>query len=136
MQLVEIPLSVPDRIRHLLRPVLQCEETGAASDSSGGWDHVESLLDQWEQHPEELEDDGLEPPNPQTISLIREVSRALQAYHLDPPLRLVPNREAGAVFEWRTGTMLWLWSVEVECDGALELSVFRSGRLVTQHRIA
>ena len=53
---------------------------------------------------------------------------------LEPPLRLVPNCEAGAVFQWRTAP--YLWSVEVERDGTLELSVFRTGRLVTRYRIA
>jgi hypothetical protein len=89
---------------------------------------------QWEQHPDALEDEGLEPPNQQTIPLIREVCRALWAMRLEPPLRLVPNCEAGAVFEWRTAP--FLWSVEVERDGALELSVFRTGRLVIRYRIA
>jgi len=134
MQLVTIPVSIPEKIQHLLRPVLERVETGAADDSSSGWDRVESVLDQWAQHPEELEDEGLEPPNRATIPLIREVCEALRASHVDPPLRLVPNCEAGAVFEWRTGTNLW--SIEVERDGALELSVFRSGRLISRYRIA
>jgi len=38
------------------------------------------------------------------------------------------------VFEGRTGVNLG--SIEVERDGALELSVFRSGRLISQYRIA
>ena len=134
MQLLEIPVAIPDRIRHLLRPVVQCVDMGGSSGSSSGWDRMESLLDRWEQHTEGLEDDGLQPPDRETIPLIREVLHALRAYPVDPPLRLVPNREAGAVFEWRTGSHLW--SIEVERDGALELSVFRSGRLVCQYRIA
>jgi hypothetical protein len=43
------------------------------------WDRLESQLVQWEQHPDEVEDEGLEPPNQETIPLIREVCRALRA---------------------------------------------------------
>ena len=134
MQLLDIPAAIPDKIERLLRPVIKFAPGGAADRSPDEWDRFESQLVQWEQNPDELEDDGLEPPNQETIPLIREVGRALRALAVEPPLRLIPNCEAGAVFEWRTAP--FLWSVEVERDGTLELSVFRAGRLITRHRIA
>jgi hypothetical protein len=134
MQLLDIPAAIPDKIERLLRPVIKCTPRSAADRSPDEWNRFETQLDQWEQHPGELEDDGLEPPNQETLPLIREVGRALRALAVEPPLRLIPNCEAGAVFEWRTAR--FLWSVEVERDGTLELSVFRAGRLVTRHRIA
>lgn len=133
MRLFETPTAIPEKVQQLLRPIIQ-----STPDESGGrsveWDRLESQLDRWEQAPAEFEDDGLEPPNHDTIPLIRDVCRALRETCVEAPLRLVPNCEAGAVFEWRTAP--FLWSVEVERDGTLELSVFRAGRLVTRYRIA
>lgn len=134
MQLLDIPSAIPEKIEHLLRPVIQSTAGAATERSRDEWNRLELQLVKWEQHSDELEDDGLEPPNQETIPLIREVCHALQAMAVEPPLRLVPNCEAGAVFEWRTAP--YLWSVEVERDGTLELSVFRTGRLVTRYRIA
>ena len=134
MQLLDIPAAIPDKVERLLRPVIKPMSTTTTDRPPDGWDRFEAQLVQWEVDPGELEDDGLEPPNQETIPLIREVARALRDLAVEPPLRLVPNCEAGAVFEWRTSP--FLWSVEVERDGSLELSVFRTGRLVTRYRIA
>ena len=134
MQLLDIPAAIPDKVERLLRPVIKPMSTTITDRPPDEWDRFEAQLVQWEVDPGELEDDGLEPPNQETIPLIREVARALRDLAVEPPLRLVPNCEAGAVFEWRTSP--FLWSVEVERDGSLELSVFRTGRLVTRYRIA
>jgi len=134
MQLLDIPAATPEKVERLLRPVIKSAAGTAAERSADEWDRFEAQLVRWEQDPGALEDDGLEPPNEETIPLIREVARALRELAVEPPLRLVPNGEAGAVFEWRTAP--FLWSVEVERDGSLELSVFRAGRLVTRYRIA
>ena len=134
MQLLDIPAAIPEKVERLLRPVIKSAPSDSAERSPNEWDRFETQLLRWEQDPGALEDDGLEPPNRETIPLIREVAHALRDLAVEPPLRLVPNCEAGAVFEWRTAP--FLWSVEVERDGTLELSVFRAGRLVTRHRIA
>jgi hypothetical protein len=134
MQLLDIPAAIPEKVERLLGPVIKSAPGKAAERSPDEWDRFEAQLVRWEQDPGELADDGLEPPNQETIPLIREVARALRDLAVEPPLRLVPNCEAGAVFEWRTAP--FLWSVEVERDGSLELSVFRAGRLVTRYRIA
>lgn len=134
MQLLETPTAIPDKVELLLRPIVKCTPGKSLDRAAEAWNQFESQLVRWEQHPDEIEDEGLEPPNMDTVPLIREVCRALRAMCVEPPLRLVPNCEAGAVLEWRTSP--FLWSVEVERDGALELSVFRTGRLVTRYRIA
>jgi hypothetical protein len=134
MQLLDIPTAIPEKVERLLDPVIRSVRENAAERSPDEWDHFEAQLVRWEQDPGALEDEGLESPNQETIPLIREVARALRDLAVEPPLRLVPNCEAGAVFEWRTAP--FLWSVEVERDGSLELSIFRTGRLVTRYRIA
>jgi len=134
MRLLDIPAAIPEKVERLLRPVIKSAPSDSAERSPNEWDRFETQLLRWEQDRGALEDDGLEPPNRETIPLIREVARALRDLAVEAPLRLVPNCEAGAVFEWRTAP--FLWSVEVERDGSLELSVFRAGRLVTRHRIA
>lgn len=134
MQLLGIPTAIPEKVERLLGPVIRSAPENAAERSPDEWDCFEAELVRWEHDPGALEDDGLEPSNQETIPLIREVARTLRDLGVEPPLRLVPNCEAGAVFEWRTAP--FLWSVEVERDGSLELSIFRTGRLVTRYRIA
>jgi len=134
MHLFDTPTAIADKVERLLHSIVRSTPGESAGRWAEEWDRIESQLLRWEQHPDELEDDGLEPPDRETIPLIREVCHALRAMSLEPPLRLVPNCEAGAVFEWRIEP--YLWSVEVERDGTLELSVFRTGRLVTRYRIA
>ena len=118
MQLLDIPAAIPDKLEGSLRPVTKSTPGNGADRSPDEWDRCEAQLVQGEQHSGELEDDGLEPPNRETFPLIREVARVLRALAVEPPLRLIPNCEAGAVFEWRTAPCLW--SVEVERDGTLE----------------
>ncbi len=134
MHVLDTPTAITEKVERLLHTIVRSTPGDSPDRWSEGWDRIESQILHWEQHPDEVEDDGLEPANQQTVPLIREVCRALRAMNLEPPLRLVPNCEAGAVLEWRTAP--YLWSVEVERDGALELSVFRAGRLVTRYRIA
>ena len=134
MQLLDFPAAIPEKVERLLRAVIKSAPSDSAERSPNEWDRFKTQLLRWEQDPGALEDDGLEPPNRETIPLIREVARALRDLAVEPPLRLVPNCEAGAVFEWRNPP--FLWSIEVERDGTLELSVFRAGRLITRHRIA
>lgn len=134
MQVLDMPTAIADKVNQLLRPIIRPTPVANADRSAEQWERVESQLVQWEQNPDELEDEGLEPPNPETVPLIRDVCQALRGISVDPPLRLVPNCDGGAVLEWRTAP--FLWSVEVELDGTLELSVFRADRLVTRYRIA
>lgn len=129
MELFEVPVAIPDKIRQLLRSVVA--SNGVPSE---GWDRVDAQLNNWADDPEALADDGLEPPNLESLPLIREVSQALRKLPVDPPTRLVPNCEAGAVFEWKQAPLLW--TLEVERDGALEVTVFRHGRILSRHRIA
>ena len=76
MQLLDIPAAIPDKVERLLRPVVKFTPGNAADRSPDEWDRFESQLIQWEQNPDELDDDGLEPPNQETLPLIREVGRA------------------------------------------------------------
>ena len=134
MQIIDLPTAIQERVAHLLRPILKTGGQHENDRSSSDWDRIERQLQEWEQHPKILEDDDLDPPSQTTIQLIRDVCHALSQHAVDPPLRLVPNLDGGAAFEWRASP--YLWSVEVERNGALESSVFRDGRLVTRHRIA
>jgi hypothetical protein len=134
MQLLAPPTAISDKVERLLRTIFDTAAGDSAYDSPAAWDRLELQLADWEQHPDELEDEGIEAPNQKSVALLREVCLALQRMGVEPPLRLVPNCEGGAVFEWRTSP--FLWSVEVEQDGSLELCVFRTGRLVTRYRLA
>lgn len=71
MELFEVPVAIPDKIRPLLRSVVA--SGGAPSD---GWERVDTQLDKWADDPESLADDGLDPPDLESLPLIREVSQA------------------------------------------------------------
>ncbi len=134
MQIIDLPIAIQERVSHLLRPILKTGGQHETGHFSTDWGRIEVQLQEWEQHRKTLDDDDLDLPSQATIQLIRDVCLALSQHAVDPPLRLVPNLDGGAAFEWRASP--YLWSVEVERDGALESSVFREGRLVSRHRIA
>ena len=134
MQIIDLPTAIQERVAHLLRPILKTGGQHENGRFSTDWGRIEVQIQEWEQHPKTLDDDDLDLPSRATIQLIRDVCHALSQHAVDPPLRLVPNLDGGAAFEWRASP--YLWSVEVERDGALESSVFRDGRLVTRHRIS
>lgn len=134
MLLLEPPTTISEKVERLFRPVFESGPCQSSVRSAEDWRRFDLQLTHWERQPDELEDEGVEPPSSEALLLIREVSSALQELDVEPPLRIVPNCDGGAVFEWRDAPLLWL--LEVERDGSLELSVFRAARLVTRYRLA
>jgi hypothetical protein len=134
MLLLEPPTTISEKVERLFRPVFESGPCQSSVCSAEDWRSFDLQLIHWERHPDELEEEGIAPPNGRAVSLIREVRNALQELGVEPPLRIVPNCDGGAVFEWRDAPLLWL--LEVERDGSLELSVFRAARLITRYRLA
>jgi hypothetical protein len=139
MKLLEIPVTIPKKIHHLLQPIvadvrwLDADRLG--EDDKSAWQTlIEETLKEWQRDPGALDEDDLEPPTLAILPVVIEVAKALRDNSVDPPLRVVPNGEGGVVFEWRDRP--WFWSLEVEHTGLLTLSLFRDGRLISRHQLS
>lgn len=80
---------------------------------SPGWRTVLDKLDVWLRDPSALADEDVDPPAATTIRLASAIARHCAAT-LPPPIRLMPNREAGIIFEWVVGETLRMWEVDDE----------------------
>jgi hypothetical protein len=139
MKLLEVPVTVQERVQFLLQPIM-ADRLSAGNERLSdkhreAWRAViDERLKAWQQSPEELDEDGLEPPSAEIFPLVEEVALVLKEQGVDPPLRIVPNGEGGVMFEWRHPP--FFWSLDVEKDGSMALSVFRNSRLVSRHQLS
>jgi len=99
-----------------------------------GWNEVINYtLIEWGKSPESLDDDGIEPPNRQTVRRACDIAIALRDSGLPCPERVLPNGNGGIVFEKEAGGRLCVF--EIESDGLIEYREFLNGRLVHQSPI-
>lgn len=93
------------------------------------WQNViDQKLIEWGRQPEELADDGIEPPRREVISLAIEFANRMKNEGLPPPDSVVPDPNGGIVFERREGTLsevLHIWE-----DGTIEYRQFDSTQLI------
>ena len=106
MQLLDIPAAIPEKVERLLRPVIKSAPPNSAERSPNEWDRFETQLLRWEQDPGTLEDDGLEPPNRETIPLIREVAHALRRPGRGTPVAPSPQLRSRCRLRMANGTLL------------------------------
>ena len=138
MKLLEMPVTVTERIQYLLQPIVAdvrwLDGSLLSEVDRLAWQRVmDSHLKEWQENPVQFEDEGREPPVPEILPVVAEVAAALRDRGVEPPLRVVPNGEGGVVFEWRDSP--YYWSLEVEKAGSLALAVFRNSRLVCRHQL-
>ena len=138
MKLLEIPVTVSEKIQYLLQPIVAdvrwLDGARLTEDDRQAWQHViDRQLKEWQRDLSQLEDEGVEVPSAEILPVVAEVAATLRDHGVDPPLRVVPNGEGGVVFEWRDSP--YFWSLEVEQVGSLVLSIFRNSRLVSRHQL-
>lgn len=134
MKLLDVPVTVAEKIQFLLQPVKGLGQRRLSEEDLRAWRAVGERLKALEQYPAELDEEGLEPPSAEVLPLVEQVALVLRDHGVDPPLRVVPNGEGGVVFEWRDQP--FFWSLDVEKEGALALSIFRNARLVSRHHLS
>jgi hypothetical protein len=101
------------------------------------WDRLSDRLSQWEADPSAVEDDGLPPPSRLSISVAKALMRGLQSAGFPgsgPVLQVVPSVSGGIVIECRSGDEYL--AIEVAGAGAIEISIFRKGRLIHHEILA
>jgi hypothetical protein len=107
---------------------------GAAQQNREGWRAVISgPLTDWARDPSRLEDEGIEPPTPESIDRAAEVARELCAAGLAAPQRVAATGDGGIVFARQEEASFS--NIEVARDGSVELTVFRDSRLVSRQRL-
>lgn len=124
VQEVEVARGVDERTI----ATLQREAFEARKDA---WEEVVNRkLLEWGLDPSALEDDGLEAPSRQTISLACRVAVAARDDGWPPPLRVVPTATGGIVFERKQGTIFE--TVTVFPDGRVEYTRYIDSQLVSR----
>ncbi len=95
---------------------------------------IDHTLIEWGRNPAQLEDEGVEPPNAETIAVAIDLARAvLKQAGLRPPDSVVPDANGGIVFEWRedgVSRLYHLWDAET-----IEYQRFDGTRLVKRLRL-
>lgn len=104
------------------------ENQAAAPPGNDQWRDAKDVLEAWWKRPEAVEDDGVEPPDRDTIRLAFNVAEQMRRSGAPAPDRVAPSGDGGIVFERRDGSLFQ--TIEVSADRRLEFSVFRDGLLV------
>lgn len=133
MKLLEAPLPLSEVFECLIHGIV-CEEPAQAPtglDTPGGWEDLMGGLEAWEQDPDILDDEGVEPPEPPITRLASDIACMMRDRNMEPPGRVMPNGDGGIVFRWRMGDAAWT----VESDRSIESSLARRGRVVCRHSL-
>ena len=94
-----------------------------------GWQKlIDHRLIEWGRDPSQLEDDDIEAPSGEIISIACQLAYDMRNNDLPFPTRIVPNGEGGIVFERIDG--LVFETMEIDDSGSIESTTFIDSRLV------
>jgi len=135
MNLLEMPHTLSEKIERLLQPILAAD--GLSRPSGAGekaaWQAVLKQLADWRRDPQQLADEGVEPPTAGLLEAAGTVAEMLCSSSVEPPDTLVTNGDGGIVFRWRPGQRVW--TIELDSDGSIESSLMVHGKLVWRHSL-
>ncbi|MGB3966207.1 MAG: hypothetical protein WBO45_05710 [Planctomycetota bacterium] len=94
----------------------------------GEWDRVLDKFREWETDPSLIADDDLVPPGTTTIRLATAVAEQGRVAGRPAPTRVMPNGEAGIVFEWSAGDFTTTWAIGEHHE--LEIAHHDDGRCI------
>lgn len=89
---------------------------------------IDYRLVEWGCSSDPWDDEGVDPPSPETITRAIELAQRFQAQGLPAPDSVVPDANGGIVFERREqgiSEVLHIW-----CDGTAEYQQYQGARLV------
>ena len=105
------------------------EATGSLEANRQAWQHlIDYRLIDWGSNPNQLADDGVDPPSRETIDRAISLAKRFQQRGFPPPDSVVPDANGGIVFERREqdiAEVLHIWD-----DGTAEYQQFHGTRLV------
>ena len=99
-----------------------------------GWRRTinEPLID-WGRDPSQLEDEGIDPPSREIVTLALQFAMFLRDQNVAPPDRVIPNGDGGIVFKRKMGDILEI--IEVAKDASIEIIVFHGSEITTRQKI-
>lgn len=102
--------------------------------SAEGWRRTinEPLID-WGRDPSQLEDEGIDPPSREIVTLALQFAMFLRDQNVAPPDRVIPNGDGGIVFKRKMGDILEI--IEVAKDASIEIIVFHGSEITTRQKI-
>lgn len=95
-----------------------------------GWDLALDKLQVWLADPSVVTDDDVVPPSSATIRLAVAILRQGRANGMPSPTRVMPNGEAGIVFEWSHGKSTSTW--EIDDRQRFEMTTYEDGKRLTR----
>lgn len=103
------------------------QETGL--ENRAKWEKlIDYTLIEWGRNPDAFEDEGVEPPTAETVSLAFELARRFKQAGLQAPDKVLLDANGGVVFERRGENItevFYVWD-----DGSIEYQRFQHTRLV------
>ena len=107
-------------------------ELAAAEQSRlDGWRKIiDRTLIEWGCHPDNIEDDGVDPPTAAAIARANLIVCELRDEGTPLPANLAPNGDGGIVLHYEFGDAFL--TIEVDSIGDCELRVLENGRLTKQ----
>ncbi|MDA0838830.1 MAG: hypothetical protein O3B01_15980 [Planctomycetota bacterium] len=98
------------------------------------WQVLIDVLTDWAMHPEELDEDGLEPPTQDVIQRAAWLACNLCEAGVRPPTRIVPNGDGGLAFESLQGDEFE--ALEIQNDLSVEFTFFKNSALKQRIKLA
>jgi hypothetical protein len=89
---------------------------------------IEDQLVEWGKNPSQFEDEDIQPLSNDTISAAIAVAKAFSMADFPPPTRVVPDADAGIVFELQHGP--FFETFRLSADGSAQYCFFENARLV------
>ncbi len=133
-----------ERSKTISEPMSSVIDTGAVYEEalSSGESHQERLawariidgqLIEWGGNPEQLEDDDIEAPSREVISVASSLALMMRNRAMPAPSRVAPDGEGGIVFEHREGPDFETF--EIHEDGSIEYLAFHDSQLVDRQTL-
>jgi len=98
------------------------------------WQHIiDEHLIEWGRKPDQLDEEGIQPPAPRTIARAAQVAGLLWKAGAPAPANVAPDTHGGIGFHWREGEIYQTY--RITSDGYLDWSVFNDARLVSRQRV-
>lgn len=109
--------------------------TAASAEASRiAWENIiDYKLVEWGRDPSILEEDDLIPPTGEAIDVSIEVAMQLLKNGNPPPMRVVPDRDGGVVFERWSGPLTV--SIIVSRTGSVEVLLWNGSRIVKSEQL-
>jgi hypothetical protein len=119
-------LETPALANHAFAPATGRPQN---SDARDAWNKIiDEVLARWREHPEQLEDDGIDVPSGAAIAAASKAACLLRDQGAPSPTNLSPTGDGGVALHYEHRDVLL--TIEFDADGHREMRFHFSGQLV------